>query len=435
MFETAGTLTIVELASSLVALVLLPLLWAAVALVAVLRRSGSRFAVRVAIATSGGTFGLAVAHAMRASQLPAGHVAEQHVAQLARIGQLDVAFDLVRDPTSATFAVLVAFMAFASVLHAVWTVPSGIAARLAWTGLAASAPSSSSSRTGCRPSRSASRWRRSRVGRWRAVGVRVPSVSRSRATLPSCSSRGFSSGRSAARSGRPGTRPTRSRASRSSRLPDAPRADAKATVSLTTYEDALVSSDDGPPLPGEPLRAPFTLTLDPGNYSFRIQAGAATTDLLVTHVTLAAGRSYVLTPYGPTTSFRNLDDQLAVPRPTPTGPSSMRQVLAARIDRGAAAADRARHHRRSRRAAPARAPDPDRPRRPRVRARRRPARRARDAHRAARRPWGRRRALHRARARRGGARGLRRRLAISRWRRTDRARCARVARSHGRPAR
>jgi len=114
-------------------------------------------------------------------------------------------------------------------------------------------------------------------------------------------------------------------------LPDPVRPDAKATVSLTTYEDALVSSDDGPPLPGEPLRSPFTLALDPGNYSFRIQAGAATTDLLVTHVTLAAGHSYVLTPYGPTTSFRNLDDQLAVPRPTPTGPSSMRAVLGARV--------------------------------------------------------------------------------------------------------
>src|SRR6478672_1584315 len=126
MFETAGTLTIVELASSLVALVLLPLVWAAVALAAVLRGSGSRFAVRVAIATSGGTLGLAVAHAVRAAQLPAGRVAEQHVAQLARIGQLDVALDLVRDPSSAAFAVLVAFMAFAAVLHSVWTMPSAI---------------------------------------------------------------------------------------------------------------------------------------------------------------------------------------------------------------------------------------------------------------------------------------------------------------------
>ena len=51
-------------------------------------------------------------------------------------------------------------------------------------------------------------------------------------------------------------------------------------------------------------------------------------------MTLAAGHAYVLTPYGPTTSLRNLDDQLAVPRPTPTGPSSMRAVLGARTIAG-----------------------------------------------------------------------------------------------------
>ena len=45
----------------------------------------------------------------------------------------------MRDPTSATFALLVAFIAFAAVLHAVWTTDRGVAARLAWTGLAASA--------------------------------------------------------------------------------------------------------------------------------------------------------------------------------------------------------------------------------------------------------------------------------------------------------
>ena len=114
-------------------------------------------------------------------------------------------------------------------------------------------------------------------------------------------------------------------------IPEAARADGKASVALTTYQDALVSSDDGPPLPGEPLRAPFVLVLDPGVYSFRIQATGATADMLVTHVTLGAGHSYVLTPYGPTTSLSNLDDQLVVPRPTPTGPASMRATLASRV--------------------------------------------------------------------------------------------------------
>ena len=330
MFETAGTLTIVELASSLVALVLLPLLWAAVAVVAALRGSGSRFAMRVAIATSGGTFGLAVAHVIRAAQMPAGRVAEQHVAQLARIGQLDASLDLVRDPTSASFAVLVAFMAFAAVLHAVWTVRTGLAARLAWTGLAASstllvvlADGLPALAVGLQMATLAG-WAMAGGGRARPLGLALAGdVAIVFAAWVLFWSLGGAFGAS-------GYTPDPQPRFAIVALPDAPRADAKATVSLTTYDDALVTSDDGPPLPGEPIRSPFTLTLDPGSYSFRIQAGAATTDLLVTHVALAAGRAYVLTPYGPTTSFRNLDDQLAVPRPTPTGPSSMRAVLGAR---------------------------------------------------------------------------------------------------------
>src|SRR6186713_2323820 len=101
MFETAGTLTIVELTSSLAALVLLPLLFAALAALAAVRGTGGRLAIRVAIAASGGTLGLALAHAVRAGQTPPGHVAHQHLATLARIGQLDIGLDLVRDQTSA----------------------------------------------------------------------------------------------------------------------------------------------------------------------------------------------------------------------------------------------------------------------------------------------------------------------------------------------
>src|SRR4051812_43374702 len=133
MFETAGTLTIVELTSSLAALVLLPLLLAAVAALAAIRGSGGRLAMRVAIAAAGGTFGLAVAHAVRTAQNPPGQIAQQHIATLARIGQLDVGLDLVRDPTSATCALLAATLGFAAVLHAVWTAPAGVAGRLAWT--------------------------------------------------------------------------------------------------------------------------------------------------------------------------------------------------------------------------------------------------------------------------------------------------------------
>lgn len=334
MFETAGTLTIVELASSLVALVLLPLVWAVVAAVAMVRGSGGRFAVRVAIAASGGTFGLAVAHAVRAAQLPPGRVAEQHVVQLARIGQLDLAIDLVRDPTSATFAVLVAFMGFMSVLFAVRTTSKRVASRLAWTGLATSAAlvvvladDLPALAVGLQIATLAG-WAVAGGGRARPLGLALAGdVAVVFASWILFWSLGGTFGAS-------GYTPDPLPKFALVAVPDAPRADAKAQVTLTTYDDALVTSDDGPPLPGEPLRAPFTLTLDPGTYSFRIQAGAATTDLLVTHVALAAGRSYVLSPYGPTTSFRNVADQLAVPRPTPTGPSSIRALIATRTIAG-----------------------------------------------------------------------------------------------------
>jgi hypothetical protein len=334
MFETAGTLTIVELVSSLAALVLLPLLWAAVAMVSAIRGTGSRFAVRVAIAASGGTFGLAVAQAARAAQTPPGRVAEQHIVQLARIGQLDLGIDLVRSPTSAAFAVLVAFMAFAAVLHAVWTGSKRVASRLAWTGLAASATllvvladDLPAIAVGLQLATLAG-WAIAGGGRSRPLGLALAGDT---AIVFAAWMLFWSLGGTFGASGyTPDPLPRFALVA----LPDPPRADGKATVSLTTYEDALVSSDDGPPLPGEPVRSPFTLPLDAGNYSFRIQSGAATTDLLVTHVALAAGRAYVLMPYGPTTSLRNLGDQLAVPRPTPVGLASMRAAISTRTIAG-----------------------------------------------------------------------------------------------------
>lgn len=330
MFETAGTLTIVELVSSLVALVLLPLAWAMLCGIAAVRRSQGRIALRVAIAGAGGTLGLAVAHAVRASQLPQGRVGQQHVAHLARVGQLDLSIDLVRDPTSAAYAVLVAFIAFVAVLHAVWTTTHGLAARLAWTGLAASASLLVVMSDGLPvlavglQMATLAAWALGGGGRGRALGL---ALAGDVAFLFAIWILFWSLGGSFGASGyTPDPHPRFAIVA----LTDPPRADGKATVTLTTYEDALVTSDDGPPLPGEPIRSPFILNLEPGTYSFRIQAGAAATELLVTHVTLAAGRAYVLSPYGPTTSLRNLDDQLAVARPTPNGPTAIRTVLASR---------------------------------------------------------------------------------------------------------
>ncbi|MBX3186239.1 MAG: hypothetical protein KF819_04455 [Labilithrix sp.] len=333
MFETAGALTIVEQVSSLVWLVALPLLWAVVSALVSLRggrgATGQRIAAQVSIAAAGGAFGLAVSHAVRAAMTPAGRVAQQHVAQFVRIGQLEVGIDLVRDPTSATLALLVTFIAFLAVLHAVWSVPGHVSGRLAWTGLLTSGvllvvlgddwPLVA---VGLQLATLAA-WGLGGGGRKRSLAVALGGDA---AVLYAAWVLFWSLGGGFGASGyTPDPLPRFAIVS----TPE-PAPEGKSTVSLTTYEDALVTSDDGPPLPGEPLHSPFALTLEPGTYSFRLQAGAATSDLLVTHVTLAPGRSYVLTPYGPTTSMRNLGDQLAVARPTSTGPSPLRAVLAQR---------------------------------------------------------------------------------------------------------
>jgi hypothetical protein len=340
MFETAGTLAIVELTSSLAALVLLPLLWAAVCGLSAVRGTDGRVAMRVAIAASGGTLGLAIAHALRATQAPPGHIAQQHIATLARIGQLDIALDLVRSPTSAACALLAALVAFAAVLHSIWTAPARIAARLAWTGLATSAIFLVALSDGL-PTlvlglqvATLAGWALAGGGRSRLL---VLALAGDITVVFAVWILFWSLGGTFGTSGyTPDSLPRFAIVAVPSvaPAPSPARGSEKASVSLTSYDDATVSSDDGPPLPGEPIRAPFTVALDPGVYSFRIQAGAATMDMLVTHVTLAPGRSYVLMPYGPTTSMSNLDAQLLVPRPTLGGASSMRAVLASRFMSG-----------------------------------------------------------------------------------------------------
>ena len=331
MFETAGTLTIVELVSSLVALVLLPLVWAAIAALSEIRSRFTLTATRLAFVGSGGTLLLAAVHAFHAFTSPDGQIAQQHVATLARTGQLDISLDLVRDPTSASCALLAALIGFAAVLHAVWTAPRKVAGRLAWTGLATASVILVSLADGM-PTlaiglqiATIAGWALAGGGRTRTLVLALAGD----VTLVFAAWVLFwSLGGSFSTSGyTPDALPRFAIVA----VPEAARADGKASVALTTYPDALVTSDDGPPLPGEPLRAPFLIVLDPGVYSFRIAATGATADMLVTHVTLGAGRSYVLTPYGPTTSLSNLDDQLSVPRPSPTGPTSMRATLASRV--------------------------------------------------------------------------------------------------------
>lgn len=88
---------------------------------------------------------------------------------------------------------------------------------------------------------------------------------------------------------------------------------------MSASPGTTVTVDDGPPLPGEPLRSPFVAEITPSTYTFRVVAYAGGPEVVVPHVIVAPARSYTLAPFGPTASFRSLGDQLVVPRPMPNG--------------------------------------------------------------------------------------------------------------------
>lgn len=331
MFETAGAPTIVEPARSIVWLVLLPLLSAIAAGVLSLgRRPRDRLAAGVSIAATGGWLALAIFVAWRLFVLPHGRVLAQHVAQLARLGQLDVALDLAVDPGGAALSAVVAFVGFASVLHAAWTAEEGLASRVGFTSLLGAAATLVVTTdawpfvvVGLELALLAS-WGLSRGGSRRRVGVALAgdaSIAIGTVLLfwslgGSFTPFGFS----------PDAQPRYALVAATNR--EAP--EGRATLTLTSHAGALVVADDGPPLPGEPLRAPFTATLEPGSYSFRIQAGVASADSVVSHVSLAPSRAYVLVPYGPTASLRALADELEIPRPLALGQGTARALLATR---------------------------------------------------------------------------------------------------------
>src|SRR4051794_24799685 len=122
MFETAGAPTILEPVYTLVGLVALPLLAALVALFI-----KGRAAAWIAILASIGVLGLAIANAARVATISTGHVLAQHVAQIVRVGQLDLGLDLDLDGGSASFVILIAVIGLAAVLHTTWTKRPGAA--------------------------------------------------------------------------------------------------------------------------------------------------------------------------------------------------------------------------------------------------------------------------------------------------------------------
>ena len=88
-------------------------------------------------------------------------------------------------------------------------------------------------------------------------------------------------------------------------------------LTLTSYPGAAVFMDDArSPLKiasGELLRSPFVrMPVKGGLHSFRIHPGSGLDDFLVTHVAFGGGREIALTSFGPTVTFREARDQLAV---------------------------------------------------------------------------------------------------------------------------
>ena len=341
MFETAGAPTIIEPDGSIAWLVLLPL-WSALACVlTTFRRSGTRasrdrVAATVTIAAHGAWLSLAIALSLRLVFMPSGRTLFQHVAQLARLGQLDLTLDFALDPTAAALSVLVSFVGLASALYTSFTAvrsasdEAEVVPRLGWISLLGAAVNLVViSETwpfvvaGLELALLAT-WGLSRGASSRRVGlalagdalVAIAGVLLFWSLGGTFSPFGYT----------PDAQPRYALVAATNQ--EAPAG--KSRLTLSSYAGALMVADDGPPLPNEPIKSPFSIILEPGNYSFRIQAGVASSDNVVSHVALAPGHAYVLTPFGPTSSFRALSDEIVVPRPSALGQGSARAVLATR---------------------------------------------------------------------------------------------------------
>lgn len=338
MFETTGSLALVQPVFMLIGLVALPLLWAlATAVVARPKNLTADSDLRegviapiIAITCSASTLGLAIVLAVKLALLPRGYVFVQHVAELARLGQLDLALDLAADPRSTTFACVVALVACASSLQTSWSSRPGTGPRLAWTGLLTTGSMLLALGDGFGPILvglgllSLGAWGLARGG---TLGANVSSLAGNVGVLVGMVFLFWSLGGAF---GPEGYDPDASprfvlvATGQPSEQPD------RALLSMTTEAGALVSADDTD-FPGEPISAPFAVLVQPGVYTFRVQGGAASADVVVPRVALNAGRAYVLSPYGPTASLRVLDDQIAVPRVGANGAlETVRATLAAR---------------------------------------------------------------------------------------------------------
>ncbi len=343
MFEVAGSLAIVQPVLTLVGLVVLPLVWAALAAVFARPASGrgrmrpvahDLVAPIVSNTCAVATLGLAIVLVTQLALLPRGHILVQHVAQLARLGQLDLAFDLSLDPRSAVFAVVVALVGCASALQTSWSSRSHDGARHAWTGLVTAGAMLLCLGDGFAPILvslgllSIGAWGLAGGG---TPGQRTAALAGNVAVLLGFVFLFWSLGGAFGPEGYDPDGAPRFVLVTTSSPSSTPE---KATLTMTTHAGALVSADDAD-LPSEPVAAPFAIAVEPGVYTMRVHGGAASGDVVVPRVALVSGRTHVLTPYGPTASLRALDDQFAVPRLAPGGgEATVRAALSGRTING-----------------------------------------------------------------------------------------------------
>lgn len=308
MIETSGELTIASPAALLV-LVLLPLVSAVG-----IATSGARRALadRIALAGAAGAVGWACVLAARLARLPRGHVLGEHVGVLVRVGQLDLALDLVLDPLAALVAIVVALVTLAAVLHRIWSAEGrGVPAAL---GVLSSGALLVIVGDGIAPVTiglglsSLAAIALARERRPEALGAAIAADAGIVLALfflfwSLGGTFGAGSGYEAESAARYAF----------VAAPEAAPGDAS-TVEMTTHVGARVTIEDGPGRADEPIRAPFSVALPPGVYTFRVRPGAGSGDFVVPHVVVARGAKYTLAPTGPTASFRVLRDQLALRR-------------------------------------------------------------------------------------------------------------------------
>ena len=319
----------VEPSAALLLLLVLPLSWAVAALVA----GRETTVARVAIAGSGGLVALTAALAGRLALSPKGHVLGQHLGVVARTGQLNLSVDLWMDSIGAVLAVTVALVAAAATLHTAWARRDGARERFGYGGLLAFAAMTTVLAEGWAPfvvglqvatlaTFALSRGLHETPARV-AIGADVAIVAAF--VLVFCGAMGFET----------------EAAQRFAVVPGAAGVTAKARLTMSTYVGAHVVAEDGAPLPGEPLRSPFSIEVDPGAYTLRVEPGIASPDVIIPSATLAAGREHVIHPTGPSTSFRVLAERESFEDPRAPVATIVIAFIAILVRLGAATARRA----------------------------------------------------------------------------------------------